>query len=143
MGFPARSRTVAFAPVVRKASALRSDRFAAPFGRPRLPPPLQLIASYEKHVCFSVLTRTRIECCGASRLGEAPGLGCLELDVVGDVQRLNLAEELFAFGGIGGELIETFAEGIQLEADTLAANTVGGRSCSSECLRWKRSTPRE
>lgn len=59
-------------------------------------------------------------------MGEALGLGCLEFDVVGDLQRLNPADELFAFGVIVGELIETSAEGIQLEADTLAANTVGG-----------------
>ena len=65
-------------------------------------------------------------CSGAARLRAAPEVvACLELDVVGDVQRLNLAEELFAFGVMGVELVATFAEGVQLEADTLAANTVG------------------
>jgi len=49
----------------------------------------------------------------------------LVLDVVGDVQRLNLAEKLVALGVIGGKLVETFAEGIELEADTLLANPVG------------------
>lgn len=61
------------------------------------------------------------------KMGRPPAskvVACLVLGVVGDVQRLNLAEELVAFGVIGGELVETFAEGIQLEADTLTANPV-------------------
>lgn len=56
------------------------------------------------------------------------GVGaCLGLDVVGDVQRLNLVEELAAFGGIGGELVESFAERLQLEADAFAANPAGAK----------------
>ena len=64
-------------------------------------------------------------CSGATVEGSA-GVGtCLVLDVVGDVQRLNLAEELVAFWVIVGKLVETFAEGVQLDADTLPANPVG------------------
>ncbi|HEY1214983.1 MAG TPA: hypothetical protein VGE93_15235 [Bryobacteraceae bacterium] len=48
------------------------------------------------------------------------------LNVVGNVQCLNLAEELVAFEVIYGELIEAFAESVQLEADTFPANPVGG-----------------
>jgi hypothetical protein len=40
------------------------------------------------------------------------------------VQSLNLPEELAAFRVIVGELVETFAKGVQLEADTLTENPV-------------------
>ena len=81
------------------------------------------VAGHEEHVCSSVLKRTGVRLDRRCRCVSSAGVGaCLVLGVVGDVQRLNLAEDLVAFGVIGGELVEMVAESVQLEDDALAAN---------------------
>jgi hypothetical protein len=52
------------------------------------------------------------------------GWSLLVLGVVGDAQRLNLAEELLAFGVIGGELVVKFVEPVDLAAEDFAADAV-------------------